>query len=309
MRVRLRDGTRLFVEVEGMGLVIDGKQMQERPCLVLLHGGQVDHSWFRPGFSRLAEAAQLIYMDRRGGGRSDLSTPERWNLTQWAEDVFETCDVLGIDHPVVLGSSLGGTVAMAYASRYPDHPAGLILASTTARPEGQAGIEVFRDLGGDEAAEAAASFYARPSPETEEAFVRFCAPLATKFRWDPDELARMRYSLDSTQHWVEHEAKTYDLLGDLSRVRCPVLLISGLDDPQAPPSGMRAIAEALPPGLADLRTFPGAGHGVCRDDPEGFFAAVEDFLGRIGTAGSRQHPTPSNQFFAAYSPHSFWNQS
>ncbi len=46
--------------------------MRERPTLILIHRRPafIDHSAFKPAFSRLADTAQLIYLGLRGGGRS-----------------------------------------------------------------------------------------------------------------------------------------------------------------------------------------------------------------------------------------------
>ena len=54
------------------------------------------------------------------------------NLAQWGDDVWEFCDVLGIENPIVYGASFGGMVALSYATRHPAHPAKLILVSTEA---------------------------------------------------------------------------------------------------------------------------------------------------------------------------------
>ncbi len=134
MYVRV-NGVRLFFDVEGAKLVPDGPQMREKPTLILLHGapGLTDHSGFKPAFARLADVAQLVYLDVRGAGRSEAGPPERWSLEQWADDLVAFCEALGIEKPAVLGVSGGGFVAMAYATRHPDHPAKLILASTQAR--------------------------------------------------------------------------------------------------------------------------------------------------------------------------------
>lgn len=50
------NGTRLWFDVDGPGLVPDGKQMRHRPTVVLVHGGPgvYDHSYFKPDFSVLA---------------------------------------------------------------------------------------------------------------------------------------------------------------------------------------------------------------------------------------------------------------
>ena len=129
MRVSVGD-CRLYVDVEGLGLVPDGSAMRERPTLVLLHGGPgADHTAFKPGFGALADVAQIVYYAHRGQGRSDRSTPDRWNLDRWADDLVALCDALGIIEPVVCGMSFGAVVALHYAVRHPGHVARLILDS------------------------------------------------------------------------------------------------------------------------------------------------------------------------------------
>ena len=101
-----------FFEVEGVKLRPDGPRMREVPTLILLHGGPgFDHSTYKPLFSALADAVQVVYLDHRGQGRSDdRSTPEHWNLNQWAQDLKAFCDALEIENPIVLGNSFGGFV-------------------------------------------------------------------------------------------------------------------------------------------------------------------------------------------------------
>jgi hypothetical protein len=70
-------GTRLWFDVDCSALVPDGPEMRERPTIVLLHGGpgSFDHSYFKPDFARLATAAQVVYLDLSGHGRSDWGDP------------------------------------------------------------------------------------------------------------------------------------------------------------------------------------------------------------------------------------------
>ena len=127
------NGVRLFFDVEGPKLVPDGPTMREKPVLLMLHGGPgFDHSIYRPAYSALADIAQIVYLDHRGNGRSEDGPREGWNLTQWGDDVHAFCEALSIVDPIVLGASFGGMVALAYATRHPDHPSRLILISTEA---------------------------------------------------------------------------------------------------------------------------------------------------------------------------------
>ena len=75
------------------------------PHLQLVRGGaeiDVDRAQLR-----LAEVAQVVYLDVRGAGRSDRSTPEHWNLDTWADDLVGFCEALEIARPVVLGTAFG----------------------------------------------------------------------------------------------------------------------------------------------------------------------------------------------------------
>jgi len=101
VRVRVGD-VRLYFDVAGMELVPDGPMMRERPIVICLHGGPgFDHSTLKPFLGPLEDEAQLIFLDHRGQGRSDESTPSRWNLDTWNDDVAAFCDVLGIERPIV----------------------------------------------------------------------------------------------------------------------------------------------------------------------------------------------------------------
>jgi pimeloyl-ACP methyl ester carboxylesterase len=154
----LVNGVRLFFDVEGAKFVADGPAMREKPTLLLLHGGPgFDHSIYKPAYSPLADAAQLVYLDHRGNGRSDDGPKDKWTLAQWGDDVRTFCEALGIVRPIVLGASFGGMVALAYATRHPEHPGKLVLISTEAKGDThlERRIALFERFGGPEAGELA----------------------------------------------------------------------------------------------------------------------------------------------------------
>ena len=119
----------------------------------MLHGGPgFDHSIYKPAYSALADVAQIVYLDHRGNGRSDDGPKADWNLAQWGDDVRSFCDALGIVDPIVLGASFGGMVALAYATRHPDHPSKLVLISTEAAGDTHLDrrVALFERFGGPE---------------------------------------------------------------------------------------------------------------------------------------------------------------
>jgi pimeloyl-ACP methyl ester carboxylesterase len=278
VRVQVGDA-RLFFEVAGTKLVPDGPAMRERPTLLVLHGGPGnDHSVFRPVLDELADVAQVVYLDHRGHGRSDRSTPDRWNLDTWADDVRGFCEALDIAHPVVYGNSFGGIVALAHAIRHPGHPGKLILVSTLHRPDLEPVFAAFERLGGREARAAAERAHEDPTEENTGDFIRICGPLITREPPDPDQRARRLANPELAEYFDRGEGRTFDFSGGLGAIRCPVLVVAGELDPVTPPSCSEAIAAELGPQLVRYELVRNAGHGILRDEPEALLALVRSFL-------------------------------
>ncbi len=271
---------RLFFDVEGAKLRPDGPKLREVPTLLLLHGGPgFDHSIFKPNLSGLADIAQIVYLDHRGNGRSDRDGPARWNLDRWGDDIRAFCDALEIEHPIVMGESFGGMVAMAYATRQPDHPSKLILASTAAKMRPDRSLEVFERLGGSEAREIARRFFEDPSQPVMMEYIQKCLPLYNQRKLDPAWIGRSIQNTELTSFFFKGEIRTFDLLPQLGRIRCPTLITAGEMDPITPIQNSEDIAAAIPARLARLERFQNAGHGVHRDDPAHFDRVVREFIG------------------------------
>jgi proline-specific peptidase len=278
MRVNIGD-CKLFFDVEGAKLRPKGPTMGEVPTVVLLHGGPgFDHSSFKPEFSRLTELAQVVYLDHRGNGRSDRSDPQKWNLPQWGDDVRAFCQALEIEHPIVLGVSFGGMVAMSYATRHPEHPSKLVLSSTAAVSRQDRSLAMFEKLGGAEAREVARRFFENPGPEQMADYRKKCLPLYNRIPSPPEVIERNIMNPKLMADFFLHEERTFNMLPDLGRIRCPTLITAGVFDPITPLEDSRDIAAAIPPGVARLEVFENSGHGVHRDEPDRFFKILNQFL-------------------------------
>jgi len=278
MRVKVGDVS-LFFDVEGAKLRPEGDTMREVPTVVLLHGGPgFDHSNFKPDFSRLADIAQVVYLDHRANGRSDRGDPAKWNLPQWGDDVRAFCDALEIVQPIVLGISFGGMVAMSYATRHPEHAAKLVLSSTAARLSSDRSLAMFEQLGGTEVREAARRFFENPGPETIPDFQKKCLPVYNRNPMGPEFTKRSVTNFDLTYEFFRHESHSYNFLPSLKRIKCPTLITAGKLDPITPLADSHDIAAAMTPGLARLEVFENAGHGVHRDEPDLFFKLLNEFI-------------------------------
>ena len=282
MLITIAPDVRLFVDIEGPGLVPDGKTMRERPALILLHGGPgYDHSGFKPIFGQLADVAQVVYLDHRGHGRSNRRPAAEWTLDTFADDVVRLCDALGIARPIVLGQSFGGFVAQRYLARHPAHPAKVILSSTSHHMGLQRKLEMFARLGGEAAREAARAFWTQPCEATWAPYQQLCTPLYNT-RPPADPLARERTVFNTEILFASAggEQRTMNLLPGLARVQCPVLVMAGEADPVTPLADAQEIAAAIPPPWGRLVTFANAGHGAWRDEPEAAMRVIREFVTR-----------------------------
>lgn len=285
MFVTLRD-QRIFFDVVGPKLALDGPRVRERPTLLVLHGGPgFDHASMRPDFDGYADVAQVVYLDHRGNGRSVPSDPSTWRLRQWGDDVRAFCDALGIERPIVLGQSFGGMVAQAYVTRHPSHPRAVILSSTAARLDLPASFAVFEAKGGAEARAIAERFWNSGDDEAILSYLRVCMPLynTTLHADREDAQARTTLRLEVFRHFSlpGGELRTMDFREDLARLACPTLLLGGMEDPITPPHLAREMAGAIAPGLVTLRLFEGAGHGAFRDTPAPVHEVIRRFIAEL----------------------------
>ena len=279
MLITIAPNVRLFVDIEGCGLVPEGPDMRAKPTLLLLHGGPgYDHSGFKPIFSRLADVAQIVYYDHRGHGRSDRRPAEEWTLDTFADDVVRLCDALGIVKPVVLGQSFGGFVAQRYLARHPAHPARVILSSTSHHMGLPRKLEMFDRLGGEAARAAAEAFWTAPSAATWGPYNQHCRDLYNVTPQPEDGRKRTVFNEDILFTSARGEQQTMNLLPGLAAVQCPVLVMAGEQDPVTPLADAQDIAAAIPAPWGRLATFANAGHGAWRDEPEAALAVLREFV-------------------------------
>jgi len=181
-----------------------------------------------------------------------------------------------LDHPVIVGHSLGGFIAYWLAAAEPG-----LVGPTIVVDSGAA-------LGGDDAdANAAAGRQARGlwRDASDEQFVQQVHAIFGQMSAKPDRLAPMLDVVAKSDRRAIgdaiYEQFTTDLRPMLSAIRSPVLVVladGGLQD------GMRAHANKVPNHTVVV--VPGAKHFVMLDEPERFYAALDGFL--------EAHPAPGS---------------
>lgn len=106
------NGVKIYYTVEGKGEPV-----------ILIHGigANADLNWRRPGVvCDLADEYEVITMDLRGHGLSDRpETVEAYGI-EIVEDVTRLMDHLKIDRAHIAGYSLGGFIALKFATIHPE---------------------------------------------------------------------------------------------------------------------------------------------------------------------------------------------
>jgi 3-oxoadipate enol-lactonase len=262
-------------EVNGIQLhyTIEG----EGPPVVLLHGYQLDRTFWEPQVRALRGRYRIVAPDLRGHGSSEVGNLEASSMEQQADDVRALLDRIALREPVVLGGlSMGGYVTLAFLKNYPERVRALILADTRAGPDTEdarrgrlAIVEQVEQTGSTQ-------------PAIDALFPKLMAPA----NYDRLELVThvramaSRASERGITAALRGMAARPDSTPWLGQVRLPTLVIVGQHDVLTPPSEARAMQAAIP--NAELVEIPAAGHLSTLEDPETVNAALLRFLEQNG---------------------------
>ncbi|MCK5911260.1 MAG: 3-oxoadipate enol-lactonase [Caulobacter sp.] len=121
MPFAISHGARLYWRQDGAA---------DKPALVLLTSIGTDLSLYDPVVPLLTPDFRVIRMDTRGHGASDAPAGD-YTLDLLADDVLAVMDAAGAAKASLCGTSLGGMIAMALATKTPKRVEALILACTS----------------------------------------------------------------------------------------------------------------------------------------------------------------------------------
>lgn len=239
--------------------------------IVLLHGmgGEID--FFTTEIAELSTRFQVIAIDLRGSG----GTPGTGGHTMadLAGDVRAVLDDAGVARAHVLGFSMGGCVAQAFATGYPNRLDKLVLAATFAvlNPQARLFLDAVRQV------------YLRTG--SQRMLFDLVCPWLFSVRFLADPAAAEYISFPDTEPdepveaWTAQYAaqREFDGRSALADIAAPTLVLCGGEDALV----SRADAELLAGAIPDvrLRVLPGAGHLVNIEEPREFLATVAEFLG------------------------------
>ena len=267
------------LSVNGLTLHYHDWGSPQRPPLLLLHGLSGNAWAFAPFARRLRERLHILALDVRGHGDSAWSTDGAYQFADQAADVAAFADQLGLERFSLLGTSMGGMIALQYAGEHADRLERLVINDIG--PEIEAGSNRITQQTGERPSSFATDQEAidfgirtRPNlavltPDERREVLRGGIRQSDDGRWtwkvDP-EYARQR---------GKSGAKARPAWSTLSRVTCPTLVLWGTQSDVLSEQQARRMVEALPRG--ELVSVPGVGHAPVLLEPAAF-AALERFL-------------------------------
>jgi len=267
--------TRIYFDIDGMGLAPEGPAMVDHPTAFVIHGGPGgDHSAFKSAFAAMTDRMQFVYFDHRGQGRSATGDPDRYTLDENVQDMEALRLHLGLGPIVSIGTSYGGMVAMAHAARFPHAVSHLVLCVTAAHggfvPAAQEYIE---QHGTPAQQEVCATLWAGGFDTVEKLkhYYDVMGPLySTTYNADAAALTRGRGTNSpvplNRAFGPGGFLRSFDLRPELSHITAPTLILAGRHDWICPPNFSEEI-HALIPG-STLKIYETASHSLRADVPD-----------------------------------------
>jgi 3-oxoadipate enol-lactonase len=117
------------MEIKANGISINYELTGSGKYFTLIHGaGDNLNAWYNqvPEFSR--HYSVLTY-DVRGHGKTEFPEGELTTET-WIEDLYGLLKALGIDETILLGYSMGGSIALGFTIAHPEMVRALILSNS-----------------------------------------------------------------------------------------------------------------------------------------------------------------------------------
>lgn len=253
--------------------------------LLLIPGLGMDHSYYKLATPRLAKQATIYAIDPRGIGKSTKSPPP-YSVEAWADDFAQVIDALGFGPIHVLGSSLGGAMALALAVRHQAKVRSLIVVGGFSELDRatelnfRLRLRLIDRLGlSDEVADYMGLWTLTRKFINTDAGYALMRANQTNIRNNSTELYRS--FVESLLRWgrcqpgQENEPKFTD---QLHTIRVPTLVMTSDNDHLIPAELSDLIADRIK--TAKLAVLPGAGHIPFMEQPEKAVEVVLDFLKR-----------------------------
>jgi proline iminopeptidase len=252
--------------------------------LVLVNGGPgFDHTYLTvaDAWDRLSRGRKVVFYDQRGNGRSSaLKEGQACGLAEQIADLEALREHLGFQKMDLLGHSWGGYLVMAYAARYPERIAHLLIVDSAA-PKIQDTAFLFKNIYPETTARQDAVAFAVELGNEEAIATDLKEYMSMLFY---SQKARDRFLAQSSSFVFRHQVnklvwndlQRFDLNPELAKFHFPTLVITGRYDFNVAPSVAWAIHRAIPG--SEFAVFEKSGHLPFYEESDTFVNRLEAFL-------------------------------
>ena len=258
-----------YAEVNDTRLHI--RQAGDGPVALFIHGFPLDSTMWIEQITALGELRRCIAPDLRGFGRSAPVTGAPLTMEQHAADLAAVLDLVSAEEADIIGLSMGGYVALAFADMYPHRVRSLALidtrsgADSSEAKEGRDAMALrLLDEGRNALAESMESGLLSPNATISARARTRSMVEGCRYETIVGALGGMRDRPDRT--------------ATLRSVHVPAAVIVGEMDAVTPPHEAAAMAEVL--SDASLTLIPDAGHVTPIEAPEAVNEALRTLFNR-----------------------------
>jgi 3-oxoadipate enol-lactonase len=258
MNFMIRNGLTTYYALEGTGEGIPLVFVNALGTDLRIWDGVVPH---------LTDRHPVLRFDNRGHGLSDCP-PTPYTIHDFSTDLLRLLDQLEITQAILVGISVGGMIALDFASSWPELVHSMVLCDT-APVIGTADLWNDRI---DKLRERGMEFMA------ETILARWFAPT---FK-ERSPAAYQGYYNMLTRMPVEGYTGTCEAIRDADlteatrTIEAHTLILCGTEDVSTPPDLVRGLVELMP--NAEFQEIPGAGHSTCIEQPDAVARQIERFL-------------------------------
>jgi pimeloyl-ACP methyl ester carboxylesterase len=260
------NGAELYYEDEGTG-----------DCVVFIHGVWVTSRFFRLQMPYFAQSHRAVALDLRGHGRSE-HVHHGHTIPQYARDLQEFLQTLGLERPVLVGWSMGSLVIWEYVRQFgASGLRGVVIVDQSPSdyrwpdwPHGPIDFEMLRHI------------MAEVQGDGREELVRGLLPMIFKElpaeddqAWMVEEIVRMPATIASS---IIFDQTMQDYRDALPLVTVPALVCAGPDG-FVTPEAADLMVTAMPD--ARLVLFEKSRHTPFLEEPERFNEVLHEWIGGL----------------------------
>ncbi len=267
------NGVDLHYELRGSG-----------PPIVFAHGLLWDRRMWTAQVDAFAGRFRCLSYDHRGQGQSGGAGPG-CDLDTLCSDIAALIEALELPPVHFAGLSMGGFVGLRLAARRPELVASLSLLGSGAGAEPADRRRRYRHL-----LWALTLLGARPLVSRILPLMFGRSTLADPARAAQLQAWRSQVALlpRRVRHAVRGVIERESVLGELSRIRCPTLILVGEEDITTPPEASVQMAERIPD--ARLIRLPRVGHMSNLEAPSQVNATLDAFWSTVTPDASPRNP-------------------